>query len=70
MHLIYEYIKNFNSPSWQSVLKTELESRIGEQAMVEIISIDFKSDEIIDNPEMGYGVLCTVLLKHLFCIAR
>ncbi len=52
-----EYIKNFNDTSWRSVLKTELESRLGDQAIVTIISADFKEDEIIDNPEMGYAVL-------------
>ncbi|MCW8929621.1 MAG: phosphomannomutase/phosphoglucomutase [Gammaproteobacteria bacterium] len=52
-----EYIKNFNESSWQDVLKTELEARIGEQAIVEIISANFIDDDIIDNPEMGYGVL-------------
>lgn len=58
-----EYIKNFNDPSWRSVLKTELESRLGDQALVEIISADFKEDDIIDNPEMGYAVLS--LLEEL-----
>lgn len=52
-----EYIKNFNSASWRGVLKAELESRLGEQAVVDIISADFDNDEIIDNPDMGYGIL-------------
>jgi len=52
-----EYIKNFDNPSWRDVLKTELEARLDGQAVVEIISTDFKDDEIIDNPDMGYGVL-------------
>ncbi|WP_246540710.1 phosphomannomutase/phosphoglucomutase [sulfur-oxidizing endosymbiont of Gigantopelta aegis] len=52
-----EYIKNFAIPSWQGVLKTELEARLGEQSIVEIIPADFHDDDIIDDPEMGYGVL-------------
>ncbi len=55
-----EYIKNFNTPSWQGVLKTELEARIGGQAIVNLISKDYKNDEIIDNPDMGYGILSTL----------
>jgi len=52
-----EYIKNFNTPSWQGVLKTELEARIGGQSIVTLISKDYKNDEVIDNPDMGYGIL-------------
>lgn len=52
-----EYIKHFDSPAWQSVLKTELESRLSEHAVVEIIPADFNSDDIIDHPQMGYGIL-------------
>ncbi len=52
-----EYIKNFKEPSWQGVLKTELEARMGEQAIVVILPENYKDDDIIDNPEMGYGIL-------------
>ncbi len=58
-----EYIKNFNVPSWQDVLKTELAARLGDQAVVEIISADYKDDAIIENPSMGYGILA--LLNEL-----
>ncbi len=36
-----EYIKNFNDASWQDVLKIELETRFGEQALVEIVAAYF-----------------------------
>ncbi|MCK5662142.1 MAG: hypothetical protein KAI17_01580, partial [Thiotrichaceae bacterium] len=52
-----EYIKNFNDASWQDVLKIELETRFGGQALVEIVAADFKDDDIIDNPAMGYSIL-------------
>lgn len=52
-----EYIKNFNDPTWQDVLKTDLAARLGEQALVEIVSADFKDDDVIDNPAMGYSIL-------------
>ncbi|MCN4144294.1 MAG: phosphomannomutase/phosphoglucomutase [Thiohalomonas sp.] len=52
-----EYIKIFNDPTWQDVLKTDLAARLGEQALVEIVSADFKDDDIIDNPAMGYSIL-------------
>ncbi|MCU7799099.1 MAG: hypothetical protein KZQ70_02860 [gamma proteobacterium symbiont of Lucinoma myriamae] len=52
-----EYIKNFNDPAWQDVLKTDLEARLGDQAEVELIDADFKDDDIIENPVMGYSVL-------------
>lgn len=52
-----EYIKNFNQPSWQSILKTELAALLGEQAVIEIMPADFSNDDILDNPDMGYAVL-------------
>jgi len=52
-----EYIKNFNDATWQDVLKIELETRFGEQALVKLVAADFKDDDIIDNPAMGYSIL-------------
>ncbi len=52
-----EYIKNFNVPSWQDVLKTELAARLGDQAVVDVIPADYIDDVIIENPAMGYGIL-------------
>ena len=52
-----EYIKNFNNPSWQSVLKTELTALLGYQAVIEIIPENYSEEMIIDKPDMGYAVL-------------
>ncbi len=52
-----EYIKNFNDPSWQSVLQTELAALLGYQAVIEIIPENFSDEMIIDKPDMGYAVL-------------
>jgi len=58
-----EYINNFNDPSWQEIIKTELAALLGEQAVIELIPTDFSNDVIIDKPEMGYAVLS--LLEEL-----
>lgn len=52
-----EYIKNFNKPSWQSVLKTELSALLGYQAEVEIIPENYTAEMILEKPDMGYAVL-------------
>ena len=52
-----EYIQNFNDPSWQGVLKTELAALLGYQAVIEIIPENYTEEMIIDKPDMGYAVL-------------
>lgn len=52
-----EYIENFNDPSWQGVLQTELAALLGYQAVIEIIPENYSDETIIDKPDMGYAVL-------------
>ncbi len=52
-----EYIENFNDPSWQGVLQTELPALLGYQAVIEIIPENYSDEMIIDKPDMGYAVL-------------
>ncbi len=51
------YIKNFNKPNWQDIFKVELTARLGPNVSINIIPANFKDDEIIDQPNMGYAML-------------
>jgi len=50
-------IKDFNDPNWQKIIKTELDARLGNASSITMIAANFDNDEIIDDPQLSYGIL-------------
>ncbi len=49
--------KHFSEPAFQQELIADLQARLGEEAVIKLVNADFTDDEIIDDPELGYGIL-------------